>query len=186
MAQSKTAVVGLGLAHLIFAVGCNTPSPVAMSVTERASLGAALALAVVAGGPSPPPTPAPGPSPAPARICPECNNQGWVGDGTIKLACPNPNCPVASMAAFDVPPPAPARMSGTRWTVDRQRNYTTEELASHLAEDHGVDPAGYTRDELQVMHDNIHNGFPALGGAKAATRSSSSCPNGNCPTSRRR
>lgn len=184
MAKPKITVVGFGFAYLICAAGCTFPA--ALSVNERASLGAALALAVVSGGgPSPSPSPAPGPSPSPDAICPECNNQGWVGDGTIKLACPNPNCPVASMAAFEVPPPAPVRMSSTRWTVDQLRNYTTEQLAEHLAEDHGIDPAGYTREELQVMHDNVHNGYPALGGSKAS-RSSSSCPTGNCPTRGRR
>ena len=195
MAQSKITKLGPWVAgvSLILAAGCSPPY--VMSVTERSNLGAALAFAVVSGESTPPPTPAPGPSPGPSDICPECNNQGWVGDGTIKLPCPNPNCPVAKdgpplpppepePAAYSAPP-APVRMSSTRWTVGRQKNYTTETLAAHLADEHGIDPVGYTREQLQAMHDNIHSGYPALGstsGSAAVSSSRSSCPNGNCPT----
>ena len=98
--------------------------------------------------------------------CPVCNGTGKKSAGIEPI-----------VAA----PPAPVRMSNTRWTVGRKRSYTLDELASHLAGEHGFDPAGYTKEQLQAVHDNLHNGYSALGGQKA-TASRSSCPNGRCPT----
>lgn len=59
---------------------------------------------------------------------------------------------------------APVRMSSSRWTVNGSWNPSKRTLIQHLAE-HGVSAdEGYTVEELHVMHDNIHNGFPAMGG----------------------
>ncbi len=59
---------------------------------------------------------------------------------------------------------APVRMSSSRWTVNGSWNPSKRTLIEHLAE-HGVSAdEGYTVEELHVMHDNIHNGFPATGG----------------------
>lgn len=68
------------------------------------------------------------------------------------------------------------RRSTTRWTVGTKRSYTTDELALHLSKEHGIDTTGYTRQEMEAMHDNIHNGYTAYGEIK------SNCPDGNCPT----
>lgn len=46
---------------------------------------------------------------------------------------------------------------GSKW------EYSTEYLADHLMKDHGISVDGYTREELQTIHDNIHNGFDAMG-----------------------
>ena len=180
MAQSKITKLGPWVAgvSLILAAGCSPPQ--VMSATERSNLGAALAYAVAVGVSTPPPTPAPGPSPGPSDTCPECYNSGFVGDGTIKIPCPNPNCPVQKMSAIEAPPPEPVRMSSTKWTVGGKRNYSAIELADHLAVEHGFDPDGYSREDLQTIHDNVHNGHEPLGSSRASSRSS--CPSGNCPT----
>lgn len=57
----------------------------------------------------------------------------------------------------------PVRRHSSRWTVEGRRDYTTEFLAQHLIDEHGLDVNGYTREELQTMHDNIHNGYDAMG-----------------------
>lgn len=57
----------------------------------------------------------------------------------------------------------PIRMSNTRWSVGSKWEYSTEYLADHLMKDHGISVGGYTREELQTIHDNIHNGFDAMG-----------------------
>jgi hypothetical protein len=58
---------------------------------------------------------------------------------------------------------SPVRRHSSRWTVEGRHNYTTEFLAQHLMDEHGLDVNGYTREELQTMHDNIHNGYDAMG-----------------------
>ena len=55
------------------------------------------------------------------------------------------------------------RMSSTKWTVNKKSRYTTEELSKHLQKEHKINTDGYSRDELQIMHDNIHNGYPPHG-----------------------
>lgn len=57
----------------------------------------------------------------------------------------------------------PVRRHSSRWTVEGRHNYTTEFLAQHLVDEHGLDVSGYNREELQTMHDNIHNGYDAMG-----------------------
>ena len=59
---------------------------------------------------------------------------------------------------------APVRMSTTRWSVDGAWNPSKDQLISHL-EGHGVSAnEGYTLEELHAMHDNVHNGYSAMGG----------------------
>jgi len=137
--------------------------------------------------------------------CKRCNGTGRVqpDDPSLasKPAAADP--PVVSVLAppvIDPPapkvvkrvvvsPPKPIRMSSTSWTVSGKRSYTRDYLASHLQRTHGIDTAGYSKSELKTMHDNIHNGYPAMGRSQAVTtkrytirRSSGGCPNGRCPT----
>lgn len=101
---------------------------------------------------------------------------------------------------------SPVRMSSTRWSVGKDWNPSKVELLEHLAE-HGVEAdESYTKEELHIMHDNVHNGYSAMGDAtvssnvslgktKSVTRSSrgglfsgrlfksqsySSCADGSC------
>ena len=161
--------------------GC-TAAPV-LTVQDRAGLGAYLAFQVVANNP-PAPAP-PTPSPDNSKICDECNGQGWVGDGTIKMPCPNPDCPFVSEFKASQKPKVsqkprtmPRTMaSGPHWNVNGNWNYTTLELADHLRREHGVNINGLTRSQLERIHDDLHNGKSI----KSSTRSTRSCPTGNCP-----
>ena len=63
--------------------------------------------------------------------------------------------------------PIVVRRSNTVWNVEGNWNYTTEQLAAHLQNYHGINADGYTREELKIMHDNIHNGYAATGGNAA-------------------
>jgi len=56
------------------------------------------------------------------------------------------------------------RRSSTIWNVEGNWNYTTEQLATHLQNSHGLSVDGYNREEMKTMHDNIHNGYSAAGG----------------------
>ena len=102
-------------------------------------------------------------------------------------ASPPPAVPVVVKQAK----PSPVRMSSTSWTVSGRRSYTRDYLASHLERTHGIETAGYTKEELKTMHDNIHNGYPAMGRTTAGKptvtkrytiRRSGGCPDGRCPT----
>lgn len=88
----------------------------------------------------------------------------------------------------------PIRRHSSRWTVEGRHNYSTEFLAQHLIDEHGLDVDGYTREELQIMHDNLHNGYDAMGLVSQKTPSVNpslsppvryfryrTCPSGGCP-----
>lgn len=76
-----------------------------------------------------------------------------------------------------------------KWNVEGQWNYSTSFLAEHLAEDHGIDTRGMSRDQMQRAHDNAHNGVPIMSGigpimcdgACPTCPDCPSCPGGCCP-----
>ncbi len=125
------------------------------------------------------PAPAPVPEPTKAQPVPE----------------PTKAQPVAD------PVPLPVRRSSTIWNLNNTWDYSTEELIAHLLGEHGFDAAGYSREELQTIHDNLHNGYTALGDAVVQAvpapvtyystvplrrgmffRSAGNCAGGTCPT----
>jgi hypothetical protein len=78
-------------------------------------------------------------------------------------------------------PPMVVRNAGPKWSINSTppQSASTEYIRRHLEQEHGIDTAGYTRDQLLALHDNAHN-------AKTRTTvrrstSTSSCPNGRCP-----
>jgi len=71
----------------------------------------------------------------------------------------------------EVARPEIVRRSTTIWNVEGSWNYTTEQLAVHLQNSHGLNADGYTREEMKIMHDNIHNGYSATGGTVAGGNS---------------
>ena len=190
---------------------------VAAPGVDRARLAADMAYAVVTVAAAPAPAPSPSPSPTPAAdACPECNGTGKLGDGTVFVTCPDCNGTGKKTAAEPIEPPLvpiepplvpiktpPAvsraatsrppvvRRSSTRWTVagSSHKTVSIEKLARHLQETHGIDPTGYTREELLTLHDNDHNGHNAPNASNAprttssrVIRSQSTCPGGTCPT----
>ena len=80
-------------------------------------------------------------------------------------------------------------MSGrnAKWNVEGQWNYSTAFLAEHLAEVHGIDTRGMSREQMQLAHDNAHNGVPIMEGVgpimcDGACPTCPDCPGGCCPT----
>ena len=74
-----------------------------------------------------------------------------------------------------------------KWNVEGQWNYSTAFLAEHLAEVHGIDTRGMSRDQMQQAHDNAHNGVPIMQniGPIMCDGACPTCPDfpgGCCPT----
>ena len=81
---------------------------------------------------------------------------------------------------------SPLNMKGSRWNVEGRWNYDWDFIANHLRTVHNFDDVeGYTLSELEIIHNNLHNGYPPFGCVEAASSgsSSSSCPSGTCPSS---
>jgi hypothetical protein len=100
--------------------------------------------------------------------------------------------------------PDPVRRSSIIWNLNNRWDYSTEELTAHLLAEHNFNSASYSREQLQTVHDNLHNGYNALGDAVVQTaavqtpavhyhytvpqrrgwafRGAASCAGGNCPT----
>ena len=90
---------------------------------------------------------------------------------------------------------APVKMPGSTWNVNGDWNYSTNKIASHLSSVHGVNPSGFSHQEMVAMHDNLHNGYSAMGNNSKVVKSktqytmprrtrifrSSDCPTGTCP-----
>jgi hypothetical protein len=90
----------------------------------------------------------------------------------------------------------PIRRSSTIWNLNGTWDYTTEELIAHLLSEHSFAAASYSREQLQTIHDNLHNGYTALGESVMQTTTpvyystaprrgglfrGSNCAGGNCP-----
>ena len=127
-------------------------------------------------------------SPAPAPVgnkCSECGGSGRLGDGTVSTQCPHckgtgvePDAAERVQAAVDeVAKPAIAakknvsvpRMTNSRWSIGSQsyRTASTETIARHLEQAHGISTDGMSRQSMLNAHDNAHAG--------------ASCPTGRCP-----
>lgn len=178
---------------LVAVSGCSAPGFSSFSVVDRTELAAAVALEVLGGA-----TPQPGPSPAPSGdVCEDCNGLGKVGDGVVMFTCDTcggtgkktsskPEDIPATPEEPEEPEDIPATFSealestGPRWTWSgRGLEPPTAFMVEHLRDSHGVDASGLTRNEMQRLHDSLHNGTTS---APASSRSSS-CPTGSCPTS---
>jgi len=49
------------------------------------------------------------------------------------------------------------RRPGPRWNVNGDWTPSPEALRQHLLRSHGIDPGGYSLDEMLALHDNDHN-----------------------------
>ena len=92
--------------------------------------------------------------------------------------------------------PEPVRRSSTIWNLNNTWDYSTEELIAHLLGEHSFAADSYSREQLQTIHDNLHNGYTALGESVVQATTpvyystaprrgglfrSSNCAGGNCP-----
>lgn len=117
---------------------------------------------------------------------------------------PEPAKAVAPAPVATTAPPNPVRRSSIIWNLNNRWDYSTEELTDHLLAEHNFAAASYDREQLQTVHDNLHNGYTALGDTVVQApvaqspavhyhytvpqrrgwglRSVASCPGGTCPT----
>lgn len=49
------------------------------------------------------------------------------------------------------------RRAGPRWNVNGDWTPSLEAIQRHLLQAHGIDPTGYSLDEMLALHDNDHN-----------------------------
>lgn len=117
---------------------------------------------------------------------------------------PEPAKAVAPAPVATTALPNPVRRSSIIWNLNNRWDYSTEELTDHLLAEHNFAVASYDREQLQTVHDNLHNGYTALGDTVVQApvaqspavhyhytvpqrrgwglRSVVSCPGGTCPT----
>ena len=49
------------------------------------------------------------------------------------------------------------RITGPRWNVNGRWNPSIDMIQRHLLQSHGIDPTGYSLEEMLTLHDNDHN-----------------------------
>ena len=68
-----------------------------------------------------------------------------------------------------------------RWNVNGQWSYSDDYLANHLRTVHKINVEGFSRDQMEKIHDNMHNGTSAMSGVAALGGSPcAGCPLAGC------
>lgn len=75
---------------------------------------------------------------------------------------------------------------GASWNWQGRWNVSAASKRSHLVSEHGMSKSQVDRmsdQEMTALHNLLHNESVRRSAPKTTTKSSSSCPSGNCPTS---
>jgi hypothetical protein len=67
-----------------------------------------------------------------------------------------------------------ARRAGPRWNVNGDWTPSLEAIQRHLLQAHGIDPTGYSLDEMLALHDNDHNRMGYRPGSRSRPQPKSS------------
>ncbi len=68
-----------------------------------------------------------------------------------------------------------------RWNVNGQWSYNDDYLANHLRTVHKINVEGFSRDQMEKIHDNMHNGNSAMSGVASLGGSPcAGCPLAGC------
>lgn len=68
-----------------------------------------------------------------------------------------------------------------RWNVNGQWSYSDDYLANHLRTVHKINVEGFSRDQMEKIHDNMHNGTSTMSGVAAIGGSPcAGCPLAGC------
>ena len=198
---------------LLIFLALTATSAAALPSEELHRLAAYCAYAVAAvkadgggGTPDKPVTPSGG-------ACVECDGLKKIGDGTIMFTCPHCNGtgrePGASSAPEGdpqmlqpdavAPEPEPQEeepeeesspsltsMKQTEWNWNGAGSPPLSVKRKHLISEHKVDQRSVNKmsdAEIEALHNLLHNSEVRSAPPKAKSKSSSSCPGGNCPTS---
>ena len=68
------------------------------------------------------------------------------------------------------------RRSGPRWNYNGRWNVSRDYAANHLSSAHGIDPTGLTKQQIDVLHDNAHNGYKSRDVAVSRAAYCPTCP----------
>ena len=102
-----------------------------------------------------------------------------------------PTPPVQETSSQSSSPPADevqiTDLKQSRWNWQGKGSVPTDVMRSHLAGEHDISPSSLdkmSRQELEALHNLLHNEEVRAKAPAAKAKSSSGCPGGNCPTSR--
>ena len=71
---------------------------------------------------------------------------------------------------------AVVRRPGPRWNYNGRWNVSRDYAANHLSSAHGIDPTGLTKQQIDVLHDNAHNGYKSRAAAVSRPAYCPTCP----------
>ena len=57
----------------------------------------------------------------------------------------------------------PLRSVNLTYAIDDGWDYTDDDIYNHLLQDHNFNADGYSFEDMKIIHDNLHSGYPALG-----------------------
>ena len=66
------------------------------------------------------------------------------------------------------------RRAGPRWNVNGDWTPSLEAIQQHLLRAHGIDPSGFSLDEMLALHDNDHNRMGYRPGSRSRPQPKSS------------
>lgn len=136
-----------------------------------------------------------------------CGACGGTGRNQSSRPPVEPDEPIAVAPAAEEPPAVPATppkqaeqakvappsgkavvvpSGGSSWNWQGRWNVSAASKRSHLISEHGMSRSQVDRmsdQEMTALHNLLHNEEVRRSAPKATTKSSSSCPSGNCPTS---
>lgn len=57
----------------------------------------------------------------------------------------------------------PLRSINLTYAIDDRWDYSAEDVYNHLLQEHNFNADGYSFEDMKIIHDNLHSGYPALG-----------------------
>ena len=69
----------------------------------------------------------------------------------------------SSSVTEETPKQEPLRSINLTYAIDDSWDFSPEDIYNHLFQEHDFDPTGYSFEQMKVIHDNLHSGYPALG-----------------------
>lgn len=58
---------------------------------------------------------------------------------------------------------SPLRSINLTYAIDDRWDYTSDDIYNHLLQEHNFNADGYSFEDMKIIHDNLHSGYPALG-----------------------
>jgi hypothetical protein len=58
---------------------------------------------------------------------------------------------------------SPLRSINLTYAIDDRWDYSDDDVYNHLLQEHNFNADGYSFEDMKIIHDNLHSGYPALG-----------------------